>query len=119
VLVVDGDEGVRRSTGRVLEGMGYAPIHAASAADALAALEAMGTHPELLVTALTLRGMDGRELADRVQAAVPGVGVLFLSGYTMDGDEDPRDIADGRRLLKKPFAMESLIEAVRQVVSAR
>ena len=119
VLVVDGDEGVRRSTGRVLEGMGYAPIYAASAAEAIAALEAMGTRPELLVTALTLRGMDGRELADRVQAAVPGVGVLFLSGYAMEGDDDLRDVTGGRRLLKKPFSVESLVEAVRQVVGER
>jgi PAS domain S-box-containing protein len=119
VLVVDSDDGVRRSTGRVLEGMGYAPIYAASAREALQALDASGTRPELLVTSLSLPGMDGRELADRVQAAVSGVRVLFLSGYAMEGDDDLRDIAGGRRLLKKPFSVDALIEAVRQVVAER
>jgi CheY-like chemotaxis protein len=63
--------------------------------------------------------MDGRHLADRLQESVPALGVLFLSGYAMEGDDDLRDLTGGRRLLKKPFSVESLIEAVRQVVSAR
>jgi PAS domain S-box-containing protein len=117
VLIVDGDEGVRRSTGRVLEEMGYVPVFAASAREALHAIDATGVRPTLLVSSLTLPGMDGRELADRVQATVPDVGVLFLSGYAMEGDDDLRDVTGGRRLLKKPFSVESLIEAVRQVDS--
>ncbi len=118
VLVVDSDDEVRRSTGRVLAGMGYTPIYAASAEDALTALHPSRTRPELLVTALSLPGMDGRSLADRLQGSVPDVGVLFLSGYALEGNDDLQDMAGGRRLLKKPFSVESLIEAVRQVQAA-
>lgn len=115
VLVVDSDDEMRRSTGRVLMGLGYKPLHAASAEDALALMGGSLPGPNLLVTALSLPGMDGRSLADRLQGLVPDMGVLFLSGYAMEGDADLRDLAGGRRLLKKPFSVESLIEAVRQV----
>lgn len=71
--------------------------------------------PALLVTALSLPGMGGGELADRLQASVPGLNVLFLTGYALEGDDDLKDIARGRRLLQKPFSVESLIEAVRLV----
>lgn len=81
---------------------------------ALAKSEAI---PDLLVTALSLPGMSGEELADRLQASAPGLVVLFLSGYALEGDNDLRDVAGGRRLLQKPFSVESLIEAVRQVLA--
>lgn len=80
MLVIDTDENVRRSTCRVLEGLGYTAVAAASAEDALAALHRPGVVPELLVAALSLPGMDGGARAARVQASIPGIGVLLLGG---------------------------------------
>jgi PAS domain S-box-containing protein len=116
VLVVDSDDAVRRSTCRVLEDLGCRVISTTSAEDALTTLDESQEVPELLVTALSLPGIDGAELADRLQASIPGLGVLYLSGYAVEGDHD---VAGGRRLLQKPFSVESLIEAVRQVLAAR
>jgi nitrogen-specific signal transduction histidine kinase/ActR/RegA family two-component response regulator len=117
VLVVDGDDGVRRSTCRVLEGLGYTLVSTASAEEALTTLDRSEEVPALLVTALSLPGMGGGELADRLQASVPGLRVLFLSGYALEGDDAHKDLAEGRRLLQKPFSVESLVEAVRQVLA--
>jgi CheY-like chemotaxis protein len=119
VLVVDSDDGVRRSICRVLEGLGYTLVCTASAEEALTTLEGLEEVPDLLLTALSLPGMGGGELADRLQASVPGLGVLFLSGYALEGDDELKDVAGGRRLLQKPFSVESLIEAVRQVLADR
>jgi len=116
VLVVDGDDTVRRFTCRVLEGLGFRLVSTASAEEALSTLDGSGERPDLLVTALSLPGMDGGELADRVQALVPGLGVLFLSGYALEGD-NLETVAGGRRLLQKPFSVESLTDAVRQVLA--
>jgi len=121
VLVVDGDDGVRPSTCRVLEDLGYTVTSAASAEEALDALDALegsaGT-PDLLVTALSLPGMAGRELADHMQSSCAGLSVLFLSGYALDGDESHTILEGGRALLQKPFSVESLGEAVRRVLAA-
>ncbi|MBR9991196.1 MAG: PAS domain S-box protein [Gemmatimonadetes bacterium] len=118
VLVVDGDDGVRRSTCRVLERLGYTVISTASAEGALTMMHGSRKVPDLLVTALSLPAMGGGDLADRLEASIPGLRVLFLSGYELEGDDDIRDVAAGRRLLQKPFSVESLIEAVRQVFAS-
>lgn len=115
VLVVDTDESVRRSTCRILEGLGYSVVSAASAEEALTALEAMHRAPVLLVTSLSLPELSGEWLADRVQRAHPGVGVLFLAGYTSDGDR-LRPLSGGRQVLARPFSVEALTEAVRRVL---
>ena len=73
--------------------------------------------PVLLVTALDLPGMGGGELANRLQASHPGLAVLFLSGYALEGEDDLKDFARGRRLLQKPFSVDSLSEAVRGVLA--
>jgi CheY-like chemotaxis protein len=116
ILVVDDDDVVRRSTCRVLEGLGYSVISTASAEEALTRLDGSDESPVLLVTALTLPGMGGGELADRLQASDPGLGVLFLSGYALEGEEDLKDVEAGRRLLQKPFSVDSLSEAVGRVL---
>ncbi len=115
VLVVDGDETVRRSTSRILQGLGYSVSSVGSAEGALSALDASARTPGLLVTALDLPGLDGEELADRLQAAHPGLGVIFLSGYTSEAVR-LRALSDGRRILARPFSVEALTEAVRRVL---
>lgn len=118
VLVVDGDDGVRHSTCRILESLGFAVVSAASAEEALTTLERSDNTPDLLVAALTLPGMEGTELADRLQSSFPGLGVIFLSGYALEGHDYDKDVAGGRRLLQKPFSVESLTGAVRRVLAA-
>lgn len=115
VLVVDGDDTVRRTTCRILEGLGYAVTSTASAEEALATLDASNSSPVLLVTALSLPGLDGEGLADRLQADHPDLGVLFLSGYTQEADR-LRALSGGRRILSRPFSVEALTEAVRGVL---
>ena len=117
VMVVEGDDEVRRYTRRVLEGLGYTVVSTSSAEEAMTTLEKSEAIPDLLVTALSLPGMGGGELADRLQASAPGLVVLFLSGYALEGHDDLKDVAGGRRLLQKPFSVESLIGAVRQVLA--
>ena len=119
ILVVDGDDGVRRSVCRVLESLGYALISAPSAEDALASLKVYDEVPDLLVSALTLPGMGGGELADRLQTANPRLAVLFLAGYALEGEEDLKAVSDGRRLLQKPVSVDSLGDAVRRVLDER
>jgi len=117
VLVVESDDGVRWSTSRALEGLAYTVASAASAEEALAALEGATQTPDLLVTALNLPGMDGRELADRYQSNDPGCGVLFLSGYALEGDDDLGDLESGRGLIRKPYSLGALTAAVRRLLA--
>ncbi|TVP45059.1 MAG: PAS domain S-box protein [Gemmatimonadales bacterium] len=116
VLVVDGDVEVRRFTCRVLGGLGYAVISAASAEEALAMLDASAETPVLLVVSLGLPDRDGEGLADRLQGADPGLGVIFLSDYDLEGDR-LKAVSGGRQILPRPFSVGTLTEAVRRVLN--
>ena len=61
--------------------------------------------------------MSGRELAERLIAARPGLRVLFISGYTEDIMAS--GLPDARvDLLEKPFSPTVLARKVREVLDS-
>jgi PAS domain S-box-containing protein len=114
ILLVDDEDLVRTAARRILAGNGYAVLEAF---DALEALEvARGQTIDLLVTDLVMPRMHGRELADTLLAAQPGMGVVYVSGYTDDTLES-RPTAGGEvRLVQKPFTQETLLGAVAEAL---
>ena len=58
-------------------------------------------------------GVNGRELADRVQASQPGVRTIYISGYPNEIVARHLKAGAGDTFLRKPFAVRTLVEAVR------
>jgi two-component system cell cycle sensor histidine kinase/response regulator CckA len=108
VLLVEDEDGVRNLARFVLEGHGYAVSEAPDGEAALGLLDP-GREFDVLVTDLTMPGIGGRELAGRVRARQPGVGVVFVSGYTPDADRFG-DLP-GAVFLPKPFTPADLLRA--------
>jgi two-component system, cell cycle sensor histidine kinase and response regulator CckA len=108
VLVVDDQDVVRDVIRLTLEGAGYTVLDAASPNDALALVRDQGPI-DLLVTDVVMPEMDAFELADRVVSEIPGVRVLYTSGYTDAGAEGP--------FIQKPFTPAQLVEKVSTVLS--
>jgi YesN/AraC family two-component response regulator len=70
----------------------------------------------LLVTDMEMPHMSGRELANQLAEARPGIKTLYMSGYRQDfgnGEEEPLPEA---AFLKKPFRSEELARKVREVL---
>ena len=65
-----------------------------------------------------LAGRNGRELARDAQTLQPDLPVLFMSGYAdrTFGPEGPGGLGDA--FLQKPFALDTLVARVRQVIGA-
>ena len=78
-LLVDDEALVRMSTADMLTDLGFAVVEAASAEDALVAIE-QGVHFDVLVTDHLMPGMTGVDLARRVQEQRPGLPILLVSG---------------------------------------
>jgi two-component system, cell cycle sensor histidine kinase and response regulator CckA len=108
VLVVDDQDVVRDVIRLTLEGAGYTVLDAASPNDALALVRDNGPI-DLLVTDVVMPEMDAFELADRVVSELPGVRVLYTSGYTDAGAEGP--------FIQKPFTPAELVEKVSTVLA--
>ena len=111
VLLVEDDARVRKLLGALLETLGYTVLSAASPAEALAHVEEHGARIEVLVTDLGMPGMNGRELAARVRAALPRVAVVLMSGYLGAGAA----LADAQTV-QKPIGRGELARSVRAAV---
>ncbi len=113
ILFVEDEPAIRKVTERALRASGYRVFSSASADEAL---RVMADRPriDLLLTDVVMPGMNGGELARRLCRELPGMRVLFLSGYAADALDDRIPPAAG--LLQKPFTSEELLQRVREVL---
>ncbi|HEX6198662.1 MAG TPA: response regulator [Thermoanaerobaculia bacterium] len=118
ILVVEDEALVRELVVAVLRDQGYDVFEAADGAAALRRVEE-GPVPDLLVTDVVLPVMDGRTLAARIGERLPGLPVLFMSGYGEAVISRHGILDDGIELLQKPFAPMELVSRVRELLDGR
>jgi len=109
ILLVEDEDAVRKLARITLEGRGYSVTDAPDGETALGLLTP-DRRLDVLVTDMTMPGIDGRELAGQVQALRPGLGVVFVSGYVPDAAR--LDGIPGAVFLPKPFTPSDLLRAV-------
>ena len=116
VFVVEDDARVRAVVTRQLQMLGYSALGAATAEEALRALDA-GVDVDLLLTDVVLPGgMTGPELASQVATSRPNLPVVFMSGYTENVIPQTQLDADVT-LLNKPFRLADLGRVLRRKLS--
>ncbi len=116
VLLVEDDPGVRQVAADALASLGYTVLAAADAAAALHMLEG-GARPDVLFTDVVMPGaLSSRGLAERAQRMLPGLAVLFTSGYTQNSIVHNGELDHGISLLSKPWRTEDLARQMRAVL---
>jgi signal transduction histidine kinase/ActR/RegA family two-component response regulator len=116
ILVVEDDPRVSRSTVSALEELGYRPIACPSGRDALDIL-AHERSIELILTDVMMPEMTGTELVRQATDLYPWIAVLFVTGYV--GEAGDADGLSGHDLLRKPFTVSALADAVATALSRR
>ena len=120
VLVVEDEGAVRRLAARALEESGFRVVQASSGEDALARLADYGDSIDLLITDVVMPGLGGTELAVSLLDRIPGLRVLFVSGYPTETLRERQAVLPvSICFLHKPFTPRALISAVRKVLSER
>ena len=104
--LVTGGTAVLRKT--VLEDAGYTVLEAATPKIAIE-LARSAAAIDLLVTDIVMPEMDAFELAERINTEIPGVRILYTSGYTDAAAEGP--------FIQKPFTPQQLVEKVSAVLA--
>ena len=115
MLLVEDDESLRRIVTRHLRGHGFQVAEAASAEDAVEALEA-GVRPKLVLLDLNLPGDTGWDLIrGPALAAGGGPPVVLTSATTVS----PKRLAEYHvaGYLPKPFPLETLVATVNRFVA--
>ncbi|KQQ36235.1 diguanylate cyclase [Duganella sp. Leaf126] len=119
ILVAEDDEGVRATVVEMLGELGYRVLKAGDAASALSIIDS-GIPIDLLFTDVVMPGpLRSPELARKARERLPGIGVLFTSGYTENAIVHGGRLDAGVDLLGKPYTREALARKVRHVLANR
>lgn len=114
VLVVEDDDDVRATAVELLSELGYNVLRAKDAASGLAIIDS-GIPIDMLFTDVVMPGpLQSRDLARRAQERLPGIAILFTSGYTENAIVHGGRLDEGVELLSKPYTHEALARRVRQ-----
>ncbi len=115
ILVVEDDAGVRAAVVDILVDLGYAPLKAENAEQALAVLQS-GARIDLLFTDVVMPGpINTREFVRRAQELRPRLKVLYTSGYTQNAIVHNGKLDDDAILLSKPYRKDELARKLRSV----
>ncbi|WP_188565025.1 hybrid sensor histidine kinase/response regulator [Undibacterium terreum] len=108
ILLVEDNEDLRNTACDFLAMMGYQVQGAASAEAALTLLES--GRFDVLLTDIKLPGLSGTQLAEQAAEKIPGIRIIFASGY----GEKPK-LSSGREctLLTKPYDLQQLQHALK------
>jgi signal transduction histidine kinase/ActR/RegA family two-component response regulator len=117
VLLVEDQEAVRRSAKNLLAAIGYRVIEAKEASEALALLGARDDI-ELVFSDISMPGsLSGLDLARKIRAHWPGVGVLLTTGFNSEIDPGSGTHREtGVAVLPKPYRLNALRQALEQAM---
>jgi DNA-binding NtrC family response regulator len=114
VLVIEDDDALRGLIGRALERSGY-QIYLAGNSDEAGTLWAANKDSiGLIVADIVTPGLSGPELVREFADDKPGLKVIFMSGERRDATLEMTALVKGARFLPKPFAVEKLLQTVRE-----
>jgi two-component system cell cycle sensor histidine kinase/response regulator CckA len=118
VLVVEDDEQLRRLTHRALATQGYTVLEADRGSTALDIARRHKGVIDLLLTDVIMPDTNGRKLAETLRPALPGLRVLYMSGYPDGAIAHHGMLEPGVAYLAKPFTTEAVVRKVREVLEA-
>jgi len=112
VLVVEDEALIREVLATHLTDLGYRPAIVANGGEAVLAVEEEGLRPEVVLTDVVMPGMGGAVLAERLKRTIPGLKVLFMSGYTDNAIVHHGILDEGVPFIAKPFTKAALGVAI-------
>jgi CheY-like chemotaxis protein len=117
ILLVEDDDDVRMTTAEMLSELGYSVLRAKDADSALVIIES-GAAIDLLFTDVVMPGtLRAPELAHKAQQKIPGIAVLFTTGYAEKATLHGGQFEGGLNLITKPHARDQLGRKLRQILS--
>jgi CheY-like chemotaxis protein len=116
ILLAEDDEIVRQLTERTLTSLGYKVLVGCNGEEAVETFRRHEKEIALVLFDVVMPKMGGKQAYDEIIAMVPGLKVLFLSGYSADAIHDSFVLHSGIPFLQKPFGPRELARKVREVL---
>lgn len=117
ILIVDDEPSVLAYMSLCLRRLGFTPIEAFNALDAVEKLQTSGPF-KVLITDISMPGHNGLFLAEQARKQNLDLPILFVSGHVLDlpGISDWLEQSKVR-FLKKPFTPEALQREVERLIA--
>lgn len=120
ILLVEDEAPLRTLIKGILERQGYHVLEAESGKASFPIWEANKDQIGLLLTDMIMPdGVQGTDLAEKLQEEKPSLRVVFTSGYTTEVLGEGFVARDSVRFLQKPFMPAKLLETVRECLAAK
>ncbi|EKD35809.1 MAG: PAS/PAC sensor hybrid histidine kinase [uncultured bacterium] len=116
ILLVEDEPAILEVVSTMLQQQGYNILSAATPAEALRIASRSDRTIHLLITDVIMPGMNGRELAGRLQKIFPGLHCLYMSGYTADVIASHEIEEDTILFIQKPFHQDDLLATLRDIL---
>ena len=119
ILLVEDELSLLNMTATMLQRLGYTVLAANTPSEALRLVETRTGEIHLLATDVIMPGMNGRDLEKQLQATLPGMKSLFISGYTADVIAQHGVLEEGLHLIQKPFSQKDLAAKIREALDSQ
>ena len=115
ILLVEDEDMVRAVATRALTRAGYTVTSASDGEEGLELVQAGGVF-DMVVSDVVMPSMDGPAMAREIRKIVPGLPVLFMSGYAEEQLREQINIAN-MYFIPKPFSVRQISDKVGQILS--
>ena len=116
ILLAEDNESVRNLTKQTLISYGYRVLVACDGEEAVDILRRHGKEIAMVVLDMVMPKKGGKQAYDEMVTSIPGLKVLFLSGYSANAIHDSFVLHPGIPFLQKPFGPGALARKVREVL---
>ncbi|MCF6249072.1 MAG: response regulator [Desulfobacula sp.] len=116
ILVVEDEPSVLKLTKKILKELGYNLLIAGAPEQALNIVKKYKGESHLIVTDIIMPGMNGPELARKLQTFNPGLKVVFMSGHTANTISHHGVLDEKVCFIQKPFSRRDLAKIVKKAL---
>ncbi|MFI5105564.1 MAG: ATP-binding protein, partial [Terriglobales bacterium] len=116
ILLVEDQAHLLALTQEFLQRLGYRVLPAASAEEAMQVAAAFPGPIHMLLTDVVMPGLNGRQLAQALEASRPEMKVFYVSGFADEAFHESGPHGRGTAFLEKPFELEELAQKVRETL---
>jgi DNA-binding NtrC family response regulator len=119
ILLVEDEPAILEMTSMLLDHLGYTVLSASTPDEAIRLAQCHAGQIALLMTDVVMPEMNGRVLARPLNAMIPGLRCLFMSGYTADVIAPHGVLDPGVHFIEKPFSRDELASQLRTALEDR
>ena len=116
ILVVDDEKEQAELLAEMLAGEGHTVAQANSGEEALERFAEAGAAFDLLVTDVSMPGIEGWELARRVRERNPALGIVVVTGLAANFTDAELEASGVDRILSKPVRLDRFVDTVNEVL---